>query len=996
MMVIFVSQCEKKALKRTRRVLDSFANRIGDNTWQTVITEEGLSAVKKLLRKNASKSTAVSCHWMRSRTRTELIWTAGNKRKFNSAGVVPVNYTNQEVIMDISLPKTETFLANTKEQNLSHHLFAVGYLAYFLVSKMRVDNEKLANAAYLAGIFHDLGKLDPSFQSWVKKKTSKTEDEQLPEDGFHIDKSVTGYSKFSFDKHPRHHEISWLLSESLLEEDQSLNNAQKNQIMHSVFWHHTRPFRKDESYFSSSEGIYKVFNKSLKGKNGFKEIYSLVLDSLSDIQGLAKVFESDSFKPSTFVPAFNSKFSLTSKALPKYKNYSELSDEFLEYTSDVKENALNNILRTAVISADRIVSAMSNEDLKEYLAEGTLLNALDDINLESTGLESHIRRCTEGFEKKFPNSERNKAQAAIVEQLVGLKEIAKFDEIANIGVLQGPAGCGKTKIALEWARNSKAQKIVWICPRVQVCLGLLNDLTQRDYLPDAKVEIFTGEFKHILNDGKSLNEAEETQPEDYLSGDIVITTIDQVVNNIISHSKVTLMVDFMQSHIVFDEFHELIPMPAFNLLFSELIECKKLQKEEANTLLVSATPNDLFVTDVLGINEKDIYRIDSFNQSDYRLTFQTYNDKEEGSPLINQSYDDACTFVISNTAIDAQLGFLKHQDSENNILIHSKYTKKDKVKWFTAVLESFKKEGDRNYQVLRSGPIVQASLNISCDRMVTELTNPENWLQRLGRLDRFGKNGQEPNQYITIEPESSISGKNTSGTSKFLKKLFSWHSTVAWMSFLKERIEPEANIKLNDVYSLYQAFYKDTECREMVAQDLLLGLKESVQRINANIIDPISVSLNQKKLKGPIKASKHSLRGNNRFVQMAVCNVNRKLEAEFINEYAYSESTDHSLEVIGLSESVEKIRGYGDSEKDLLAFMQKKHHNIKDDAKKAYNDSVLLGLARSPETPIYLSYTPDDLAKINAKPDKFAVYYIQSEKQPVGVMSLNRFSETKN
>ena len=61
MMVTFVSQCEKKALKRTRRVLDSFANRIGDNTWQTIITQEGLNAVQKLLRKTASKNTAVSC-----------------------------------------------------------------------------------------------------------------------------------------------------------------------------------------------------------------------------------------------------------------------------------------------------------------------------------------------------------------------------------------------------------------------------------------------------------------------------------------------------------------------------------------------------------------------------------------------------------------------------------------------------------------------------------------------------------------------------------------------------------------------------------------------------------------------------------------------------------------------------------------------------------------------------------------------------------------------
>ena len=61
MLVTFISECEKKALNRTRRVLDAFANRIGNNTWQTAITMEGLEAVYKLLRQTASKNTAISC-----------------------------------------------------------------------------------------------------------------------------------------------------------------------------------------------------------------------------------------------------------------------------------------------------------------------------------------------------------------------------------------------------------------------------------------------------------------------------------------------------------------------------------------------------------------------------------------------------------------------------------------------------------------------------------------------------------------------------------------------------------------------------------------------------------------------------------------------------------------------------------------------------------------------------------------------------------------------
>ncbi|MFT6219934.1 MAG: CRISPR-associated endonuclease/helicase Cas3 [Rickettsiales bacterium] len=98
MMVTFVSQCEKKALSRTRRVLDAFANRIGDNTWQTVITEDGLITVKKLLRQSATKNTAVSCHWLRSRSRSELVWIVGNRDKFNSQGIVPVNLTQKNLM----------------------------------------------------------------------------------------------------------------------------------------------------------------------------------------------------------------------------------------------------------------------------------------------------------------------------------------------------------------------------------------------------------------------------------------------------------------------------------------------------------------------------------------------------------------------------------------------------------------------------------------------------------------------------------------------------------------------------------------------------------------------------------------------------------------------------------------------------------------------------------------------------------------------------------
>jgi CRISPR-associated endonuclease/helicase Cas3 len=140
MMVTFVSQCQKKALNRTRRVLDAFANRIGDNTWQTVITEEGLIAVKTLLRKTATKNTAVACHWIRSRSRSELIWIVGNRRRFNAEGIVPVNSTQKNML-------------NSQWENDWHYLPAIKALVA------------------IAALLHDWGKATALFQSKLVAST---------------------------------------------------------------------------------------------------------------------------------------------------------------------------------------------------------------------------------------------------------------------------------------------------------------------------------------------------------------------------------------------------------------------------------------------------------------------------------------------------------------------------------------------------------------------------------------------------------------------------------------------------------------------------------------------------------------------------------------------------------------------------------------------------------------------------------------------------------
>lgn len=139
MMVTFISQCEKNALKKTRRVLDAFANRIGDNTWQTVITDDGLKTVRKMLRQSASKNTAVSCHWLRSRSRSQLLWTVGNRAQFDAQGYVPVNRTRRNLL-------------KSEWENDWHQLPLIQALSA------------------VAALFHDWGKANQLFQNKLDPK----------------------------------------------------------------------------------------------------------------------------------------------------------------------------------------------------------------------------------------------------------------------------------------------------------------------------------------------------------------------------------------------------------------------------------------------------------------------------------------------------------------------------------------------------------------------------------------------------------------------------------------------------------------------------------------------------------------------------------------------------------------------------------------------------------------------------------------------------------
>lgn len=142
MNILLVSQCDKRALTETRRILDQFAERRGERTWQTPITQDGLDTLRKLLRKTARKNTSVACHWIRGRDHSELLWIVGDARRFNVEGAVPTNTTARNVL-------------RRQDENDWHSAQDIRLLAQ------------------LAALLHDIGKASVAFQERLQGKRTE-------------------------------------------------------------------------------------------------------------------------------------------------------------------------------------------------------------------------------------------------------------------------------------------------------------------------------------------------------------------------------------------------------------------------------------------------------------------------------------------------------------------------------------------------------------------------------------------------------------------------------------------------------------------------------------------------------------------------------------------------------------------------------------------------------------------------------------------------------
>jgi len=151
--------------------------------------------------------------------------------------------------------KEVPMLANSdNKHDLINHLLGVCKLAMIAAKRLGLS-EDLIEKAGVAGLLHDIGKADPSFQSFIQAQ-------------------ITG-KKYNYKSEYRHHEISWAYAVC---HKADADADKMEDIYQAIYWHHATKlysFKLDEI---NSQNITDSCEKDNIFEKIDKLIESLVLD----------------------------------------------------------------------------------------------------------------------------------------------------------------------------------------------------------------------------------------------------------------------------------------------------------------------------------------------------------------------------------------------------------------------------------------------------------------------------------------------------------------------------------------------------------------------------------------------------------------------------------------------------------------------------------------------------------------------------------------------
>ena len=374
-----------------------------------------------------------------------------------------------------------------------------------------------------------------------------------------------------------------------------------------------------------------------------------------------------------------------------------------------------------------------NEVFKKYILVKGLLNRIDyassageEIQVEKKNdfLLEKLENMLENWRKKNPQSDWNELQKYMIE-----KRDKNVIAIAQTGM-------GKTEAGLLWIGDTKG---FFILPLKTAINSIYNRVTTeivKEKIED-RVGLLHSETKDIYLKDFSDNDLEVYyESTKQLSLPLTICTLDQIFDFVYRYKGFEpKLATLSYSKIVLDE----IQMYSPDLLAYIIKGLKYITELGGKFAILTATFPEI-VKDLLSSQGIEFEISENFTKPDLNLRHNVkVIEKLIDTDFILSKFQKNKILVICNTVKEAQRIYteLKEKISDKKLinLFHSKFIKRDRAIKENEILKLGNKN-NKDFGIWIATQVVEASLDIDFDILITELSDLSGLFQRMGRCYR--------------------------------------------------------------------------------------------------------------------------------------------------------------------------------------------------------------------------------------------------------------------
>lgn len=426
-----------------------------------------------------------------------------------------------------------------------------------------------------------------------------------------------------------------------------------------------------------------------------------------------------------------------------------------------------------------------------------------------------------------------------------LQEFCIANRNENI-MVTAPTGMGKTEAGLLWCGDNKCFFVLPLKTAINAMFDrikkLANDVEAEDVYKSRVALVHSDMKSYYLKDANDKDtdydfDYEELSRQFCLP--VTVCTPDQIFDFVLKYPGYEYKLAISSySKFIIDE----IQMYSPDILAAIIYAIKMIHIMGGKVAVLTATLPPFVKEELLKIFGDDVQLADFSSEGILRHNVKVFDDKLETDDVIeivNETNSDTVIkyLVVCNTVKTANR--IYREVSESNIdaeinLFHANFIKKDRMKKEEKIMKASKKDLNKmtKPEIWISTSVVEASLDIDFDILITELSDLFSLFQRFGRTNRKGKKDfSNYNCYVFTELQDradSFIDKDIHNLSKDAIVTVEGVLTEQEKNSLIEKYLSVEKVQDTDYYKDYCKFFKNYEDE----YDYLNSSKDSLRNID--------------------------------------------------------------------------------------------------------------------------------------------------------------------